>query len=567
MRSARSLVGAALLVAALAPARRLQAQSMEAYLRAQDLETHEQYEAAAAAYREAIAESPTLLPAILGLERVYAQLGRSDSLLPILERAIAAQPRQAAFRAAQLRTLRLLGDQDRLRAAFERWRRDVPHDPAPYREYARMLIQDGFTAAADTVLREAQAAVGSGRGFEYELAQLHAAMGLWESSAGAWRRAVADNPFLVDAATYSLLPTPDRTRDAVRRALAAPPPSVAVLRVVASLDITWGNPRAGWDVLRTLTPDSAGVAAWLDFARRAEEAEAWLAARDALTATLAAQPSAALAARAASDALNGGDAAGAATLAARAERALDSTTAAGSVVPVHLRALSLLGKPQDADRLLAAYEPYLPPDQRARLARTLAWGWVRIGNLEKAKALLAQSGATDSDPAEGWLALYQGDLAGARERLSASPDAPPELLMALELLERTSATRAPDVGEGFLALARGDTGAAVAAFERAAKSVPDAASLLIATAARLESARGATQHAATLWQSIVEQSPTAPEAPEAELEWARSLRRDGRLDAAIQRLEHLILTYPESALVPQARRELELARRAVPPNS
>ncbi len=567
MRSARSLVGAALLVAALAPARRLGAQSTEAYLRAQDLETHEQYEAAAAAYREAIAQSPTLLPAILGLERVYAQLGRSDSLLPILERAIAAQPRQAAFRAAQLRTLRLLGDQDRLRAAFERWRRDVPHDPAPYREYARMLIQDGFTAAADTVLREAQADVGSGRGFEYELAQLHAAMGLWESSARAWRRAVADNPFLVDAATYSLLPTPDRTRDAVRRALAAPPPSVAALRVVASLDVTWGNPRAGWDALRTLTPDSAGVAAWLDFARRAEEVEAWLAARDALTATLTAQPSAALAARAASDALNGGDAAGAATLAARAERALDSTTAAGSVVPVHLRALSLLGKPQDADQLLAAYEPYLPPDQRARLARTLAWGWVRIGNLEKAKALLAQSGAGDSDPAEGWLALYQGDLAGARQRLSASTDAPPELLVALELLERTRATRAPDVGEGFLALARGDTGAAVAAFERAAKSVPDAASLLTAMAARLESARGATQQAAALWQSIVEQSPTAPEAPEAELEWARSLRRDGRIDAAIQRLEHLILTYPESALVPQARRELELARRAVPPNS
>src|SRR5581483_4204937 len=188
---------------------------------------------------------------------------------------------------------------------------------------------------------------------------------------------------------------------------------------------------------------------------RAEDAEAWLAARDALTATLTAQPSAALAARAASDALNGGDAAGAATLAARAERALDSTTAAGSVVPVHLRALSLLGKPQDADQLLAAYEPYLPPDQRARLARTLAWGWVRIGNLEKAKALLAQSGAGDSDPAEGWLALYQGDLAGARQRLSASTDAPPELLVALELLERTRATRAPDVGEGFLALARG----------------------------------------------------------------------------------------------------------------
>jgi hypothetical protein len=33
---------------------------------------------------------------------------------------------------------------------------------------------------------------------------------------------------------------------------------------------------------------------------------------------------------------------------------------------------------------------------------------------------------------------------------------------------------------------------------------------------------------------------------------------------AIERLEHLILTYPTSALVPQARRELDLAKRIIP---
>jgi len=57
---------------------------------------------------------------------------------------------------------------------------------------------------------------------------------------------------------------------------------------------------------------------------------------------------------------------------------------------------------------------------------------------------------------------------------------------------------------------------------------------------------------------------TTPEAPEAELSWARSLRRGGHAADAVTHLEHMILTYPESALVPQARRELELARSAVP---
>jgi hypothetical protein len=39
----------------------------------------------------------------------------------------------------------------------------------------------------------------------------------------------------------------------------------------------------------------------------------------------------------------------------------------------------------------------------------------------------------------------------------------------------------------------------------------------------------------------------------------------GEAAGAIARLEHLILSAPQSALLPQARRELELARGSVPP--
>jgi hypothetical protein len=264
--------------------------------------------------------------------------------------------------------------------------------------------------------------------------------------------------------------------------------------------------------------------------------------------------------------MSGGDAAGAASLAQRAERMLDSNTVARDVLPVHLRALSALGRPHDAERLLAAFASRLDPDQRARYTRLLAWGWVRTGDLARARALLAESGQGD-EAIEGWLALYGGDLAGARARLRPSSQAAPELLTALALLERTSADRAPEVGEAFLALARADTLAAAAGFERSARALPDAASLLLVTAARMYAAHGAEQKATPLWETIVRRMPEAPEAPEAELEWARSLRRGGENAAAIERLEHLILTYPQSALVPQARRELELARRAVPPTS
>ena len=66
-------------------------------------------------------------------------------------------------------------------------------------------------------------------------------------------------------------------------------------------------------------------------------------------------------------------------------------------------------------------------------------------------------------------------------------------------------------------------------------------------------------------------SPTMVEQLEngsiAELDWARALRHGGQNQAAITHLEHLILTYPQSALLPQARRELELSRNGIAPQS
>ncbi|HEX6533963.1 MAG TPA: tetratricopeptide repeat protein [Gemmatimonadaceae bacterium] len=543
------------------------AQQGSALVRGQELEEKEQYAGAAAAYRDALAEAPASVPAVLGLERVYAQLGRSDSLLPVLDHAIALAPRVAALRAAKLRTLRSLGDRAKLRAAFDEWRHDWPRDPTPYREYARMLIDDGLTAQADTVLRLAQGAVGTGRGFDYELAQLHAAMGMWPSSAASWRVAVANNPYLDQAAIYSLVRTPPEQRDAVRRALAAGPPAVAPLRVLASLDVSWGDARAGWEAMSRLQPDSATVAAWVEFAQRAEEAEAWLVARDALVAAVRATPSAELVARAASDAMHGGDPASAAELAERAERSLDPAQAARTVVPVHLRALAALGKPAEAERLFAGFAPRLQPDERSRVERLVAWAWVRTGELDRAKEVLARAGDDPDDPARGWIALYEGDLALARRTLTARADATGDLLTAVALLERTKADHSDEVGRAFLTLARGDTLGAARAFEQAADALPEVAPLLQENAARLYAARGQTPRAVALWQGIVEHSPEAPEAPEAELEWARALRRAGETQAAVGRLEHLILTYPESALVPQARHELELARRSVPPTS
>ncbi|MDQ2929504.1 MAG: hypothetical protein M3Y05_01615 [Gemmatimonadota bacterium] len=563
----RARAVAMLLALACAVTSRARAQGGgESYSRAEALEQDSKFAEAAAAYSQSLASDPASVPALLGLERMDAQLGHLELFLPVVERAIAAKPELAPLREAQLRTLRTLGQRTQLRGAFERWRRDAPGDATPAREYSRMLIADGDVRAADSVLRQAQKDVGTGRGFEYELAQLRAAMGMWELSAQSWREAVETNAYLDQAATFSLVAAPAGARPGIVKSLEALPLTVSSRRVLASLQLMWGTPRDGWESLRILPPDSAAVVAWTEFATKAEEVEAWLVARDALAAAQHASPEPRALARAAYDALRGGDAAGSLFLASLGERTLDSATAAATIVPVHLRALSQTGRVAEASKVMDAYAHFLRPADKPPLDRVLAWGWIRAGDITKARELLAHSDSGDAD-ALGWLALYDGNLKAARKSLRPEVESSPEALSALALLARTRADTAPVTGRAFLALARGDTAGAAAGFEKAATELGDAAPLLLATAARLYASHHSEAQAIALWSTIVEQSSDAPEAPEAELDWARALRHGGQNQAAIEHLEHLILTYPQSALLPQARRELELSRNGIAPQS
>jgi tetratricopeptide (TPR) repeat protein len=200
------------------------------------------------------------------------------------------------------------------------------------------------------------------------------------------------------------------------------------------------------------------------------------------------------------------------------------------------------------------------------LQRELAWAWVRAGNLARARAAVQQGGADPDDEIHGWMALYEGDLARARSFLrGATQRGGADAVTALALLGRTRADSSGEAGAAFLALARGDSTDAAQHFVAAAAQLPDAAPLLLATAARVALARRDTTRAVALWTQVVGTYAESPEAAEAELSWARTLRAQGDTAAAATHLEHLILTFPESALVPQARRELELARGTVPP--
>ena len=535
-----------------------------AFARALQLEIDGKYRDAAPLYRMALAGGEAQ-NALLGLERVYAELNWTDSLLAPLDTLIRREPSNHIYRSVQLRSLQMLNRDADLKRAFDEWTRAVPKDPAPYREYARFLIQRNRSAAADSVITQGQAALGSIRGLEMEVAQVRAANGLWVDAARAWRSALAFSPELEQGAAYSLAPTPSGTRDTVREIFLAPPVSVPVRLALARTEMNWGSASNGWRALRDLPPDSASVDAWIEFAERAEAEGEWPLAREALIGALRARPSQALSLRAATAAMNAGDAMQVLTLIPLSSAGTDSAKIAATYIPLHVRALATIGRAEGAQRLATTFEKWFAPHTRNAVTRTVAWGWVRQGQTERARQALAAIGPeADSSDTAGWLALYRGDLKTARQLLRSGSEQTPELALALGTVARIKAESAPLVGTAFLALARGDTVAAANGFMTAADSTPDAASTLLAIAAQLHAAKKDDAAAIALWKRILEQHAQAAEAPEADLAWARALLRKKDVKGAIERLEHLILTYPSSALIPQARRELDVARKIIP---
>ncbi|MFN8581464.1 MAG: hypothetical protein U0163_10865 [Gemmatimonadaceae bacterium] len=125
----------------------------------------------------------------------------------------------------------------------------VPRDATPYREYARLLLDEQRTLAADTILQEATRWLGATKDLSAELAQLRAALGLWRASARNWREALTLSPYLDQAAVFSLSAAPATSRDSVLAELSATPVEVLPRKVAAGLLLRWRMPRDAWRAL------------------------------------------------------------------------------------------------------------------------------------------------------------------------------------------------------------------------------------------------------------------------------------------------------------------------------
>jgi tetratricopeptide (TPR) repeat protein len=440
--------------------------------------------------------------------------------------------------------------------------RSLDH-PGVERRRSATLITAALTAAMSAALVAYTPRVAQAQSDVLDSAYAAAEAGAWEASARAWRHILDHTPNLAGAAAYTLRAASSDSRGAVRRAFLVPPISVGGRRALAQLEIAWGSATFGWQALRDLPATDSIVDAWIDFADAAQAAGAPLVARDAYLAVLAVRPTGDVAARAAEAALAGGDAATALSLLDRVTAAsppADTAALAVALLPVRVRALVRLGRMDDAEQSVRRYSGRTSEQVQAALARDITWGYARVGDISRARSAATRFGLTTDGDVTGWLALYAGDLKSARGALHRTDGLSSDALTALALLARTRTDSAPAVGEAFVLLARGDTDMAADRFVAASTVVRDAAPLLLATAARLHAAQHHDALAIPLWRTVVEQYADAPEAPEADLEWGRALKRSADPAGAVARWEHLILTYPESALVPLARQELDAAK-------
>lgn len=558
----------------------LQAQQpQDAVTRALELERRGDAAAAAEAYGAALRRRPTDVAALLGLDRVLTDLGRSAELVPFARAALDGSSDSMAVHAMLVRGFVAAEQADSARAAADRWAATMPGEEGPYRELGVALAARGDRSGARRAFLFGRERVGRPGTLAPELAQLAVVEGDFAGSVREWLLAIAEVPGYRLSALSGLSQAPVRDRAAILAQLTQSE-LPAARQLAAALHARWGDPLRGFEVLSaTLGDDPARAAEALREYLEQVRGQRTPAGRRAMGMTLEAlaeRVPETQARRLRSDAAqayaDGNDRESARRVLGLLadDRGTPGALAADATTTL-IEVLVDEGKVVEAEQRLAALADQIPSEEALMLRRRIAVGHALQGRLARADSLVAGDHSVEGMAVSGRFALYRGDLVGATERLrAAGPFAGPRAeatarAALLALLQPIEADSLPELGAAFLQLDRGDSTAAAAAFEQVAETLEATrgGAELRLLAGRVAAAQGRSADAERLLRAASE-AQSAATAPAAGLELARLFLSLGRRDDAVATLEHVILTWPRSALVPQARRLLDEARGAVP---
>lgn len=536
------------------------------------------YVGAAAGYIAALGANPANSNAILGLSRVLPPLDRREELAEHLDRALARDSMNTGFLAAAVRNQALLGHRAEARSLVEQWARLLPEDEEPYREWALTALEVRDRGAAKEALELGRARIAHPAALAPELAQLRQSEGDLVGAATEWLRAIAHVSGFRASALLLLGDVPPESRAAVLTALRADKGAEAA-RLEGLLLTRWGQPVAGAErVLAVLPSESLMAVALLrtliDELRGRTDRESEQARGRALEALAERQaPEAAIRTRMDAARAYAGAADEAAARRLLARIAADPLAAGGVATAATTTLLGVLiaeSRPAEAESLFATLRESLSLDDREREQRRLAMAWARAGDLERAEAMLEGDSTVAGFDVRGRLRAFAGDLALATTwlRLAGPYDDERESAVArvrlLALLQAVEVDSLPPLGAALLTLERADTTRAIAAFDLLATTLKSPG----ASAVRLLAGELARAHGDLPLAGRLLAAADAVEAPasaaSARLALAELHIAAGRRSEAATLLERLILDYPESAVVPEARRALDLLLRTPP---
>ncbi|HEU4682128.1 MAG TPA: hypothetical protein VFS51_10300 [Gemmatimonadales bacterium] len=547
--------------------------------RAFDLERRGDYLAAAQAYRAILSSKPADLSALLGLERSLLPLNRSAEMLPVVRAALAAAPSGSAVYGIAVRAWAAADEPDSVRSTAERWARIAPTEETPYREWGAAELGRQDRAGARAAYLRGRERLGRPDALAAELAQLSLTEGDYTAALREWLLAVRRLPGYRGTAVATLGQAPEAARGELLRLLSRES-DFATRRLEAELRARWGDPLGAYRILAAVLPAdrvqaTAALRGLLDQLRLQRSPVAKQAQGRVLEALAERSPQV-QASRLRLEAGQAYSAAGDRESARRMlvgladDRAAPSSVASDAATSL-VGVLISEGKLDEAGQRLTERRGTLSADEYDILKRRIALAWLRKGDLGRAETSIASDSSVEGLALSGRIRLYRGDIAGAVDRFKAAgPYAgdraeSTQRTALLALLQPIEEDSLPELGQALLFLEQGDSARAAPAIESvAAELTPQRGGAeLHLLAGRLFAATGKSPDAERLFRAAaVKEAPAT--APAAELALAELLISSRRPLEAVELLEHLILTYPESALVPQARRRLDEARGAVP---
>ena len=536
------------------------------------------YAASAGILTSLLRERPGSSGAIFALERVLRAQGRVEQVLPSIDGFLEVDPVSTGPRYLKLKILLEVDSLAELRSAAESWIRHNPESSDSYREVARVYERAFGGQEALSVLRRGQTRAGDGV-LAVEAGDVLLRLDRPREALLEWARALDRSETQASVALARM----------VRAGGENPALVPGILRELAGDGASHARRRAAIEIALEagLEPDALRLATGVARGLREPERQAFLTALLRLAEEKAADQLAlwtlqelrqeaprgsrarTLDRQIAVTSLVAGDTARALEARERYARGLPERS------PERRRALADMirlemttGMPVGLLNRFEAFRQEFPgAPETDPLAVALSTRFREEGDLEAATGVLEGVNGSLSARERAWLAFDAGDHESARINLLLAAGGLPaseatSIVQLVGIMDRVGEQAARLAGQASAARRRDGAAAAFALVTGSVHALPpEDQPPLLAMAARFADEADQGSDAARLRESLAATFPESGEAPEAILQLARYRASSATgVQTAIGLLQGLILTRPNSAVVPVARRELERLR-------